>query len=386
MTAEEKEFLLEFFGDFGRILGNPDATKKNKETVARYYTDNPNDIFKCIEYGEVNKLPAFISVQPFISFRQVKGIEKLFFDFDTHEKSEEKELTEEELERRKKAIEQEVINFAFLLEEGKISIVRHRKIHPLILKTRKGFHVYIYFDKVYGDGKSTAFMKEVYAVIMEKIIEDYEKFYKKPIEYLDTDVTKDIHRFGRVPFSIHEKSGRKVVLMKYFINQLKLEEDVIHPVSAFRDYSLKEEDMIEAYHIAENRIGKKEKRIKKAQAEAKVNWENKHGYVGKIRPCFQKAFEAGKNPPHEQRLAMLREAWYADIKDIEGLINLYRNLYDFREEMTRYQCQYFIDNEGWRVPPDKCETMQKKGWCIYGECERYRRLHDETKQKEEPTK
>jgi hypothetical protein len=44
---KKEQFLLEFFGSFGRDLGNP----------ARWFTDNPNDIFSFIEECAQNKAP-----------------------------------------------------------------------------------------------------------------------------------------------------------------------------------------------------------------------------------------------------------------------------------------------------------------------------------------
>ena len=73
---DKETFLLEFFGNFGRELGNPNA----------YFTDNPMDIFPFIEKCTKNKLPSFISVNPRSAHDVVLGIEKLFFDFDSEDK------------------------------------------------------------------------------------------------------------------------------------------------------------------------------------------------------------------------------------------------------------------------------------------------------------
>lgn len=73
----KEEFLLEYFGMFGRELGNP----------KQYFTENPNDIFQFIEKCHVEKHPAFISVNPREAHEKVSGIEKLFFDFDYADKT-----------------------------------------------------------------------------------------------------------------------------------------------------------------------------------------------------------------------------------------------------------------------------------------------------------
>jgi hypothetical protein len=74
-TAEDhitkEEFLLEFFGAFGRDLGNPQ----------RWFTTNPTDLFPFIEECAENRVPAFISVQPnetqSTSFRNRESILRL---------------------------------------------------------------------------------------------------------------------------------------------------------------------------------------------------------------------------------------------------------------------------------------------------------------------
>ena len=75
--VSEEDFLLDFFGLYGRELGNPD----------QFFEDNPRKIFDFIKNSTSNKRPAFISVQPRIAHGQILGIEKLFFDFDYADKT-----------------------------------------------------------------------------------------------------------------------------------------------------------------------------------------------------------------------------------------------------------------------------------------------------------
>ncbi len=80
----KEQFLMEFFGSFGRDLGNPE----------RWFTDNPTDIFLFVEECAQNKTPAFVSVQPEKDKAFPLGIEKVFFDFDLCRKSEALSLAE----------------------------------------------------------------------------------------------------------------------------------------------------------------------------------------------------------------------------------------------------------------------------------------------------
>jgi hypothetical protein len=125
----KEQFLLEFFGSFGRDLGNPE----------RWFTDNPNDVFPFIEECAENKAPAFISVQPETDKAQPLGIEKVFFDFDYCKKSD--SLAEAEIQKRKSELRDEVKYF--LKQLGTLNI------KPLVVRTRRGYHVHVFFDSVY---------------------------------------------------------------------------------------------------------------------------------------------------------------------------------------------------------------------------------------------
>ena len=127
----EEQFLIEFFGNFGRDLGNP----------KQFFTDNPQDILEFVKRCAEEKKPAFISVQPRKAHRKIYGIEKIFYDFDYTNKS--LKLTKAQEEKRKKEMEEEVKKFIRMLE------FKWKILSPLIVKTRKGYHVYLYFDKVY---------------------------------------------------------------------------------------------------------------------------------------------------------------------------------------------------------------------------------------------
>ncbi len=113
----KEQFLLEFFGSFGRDLGNPE----------RWFTDNTLDMLSFIEECAENQLPAFMSVQPEKNKAQPLGIEKLFFDFDYCKKSE--KLTETETQQRKAELKEEVKHF--LKQLGTLNI------KPFVIKTRR---------------------------------------------------------------------------------------------------------------------------------------------------------------------------------------------------------------------------------------------------------
>lgn len=373
----EKEFLFEWFGFHGRDFGNPE----------QFFSDNPNDIFRLMIESEAGKKPAFMSVQPRNSHGVLFGIEKLFFDFDYADKTFIKKLEieikdekerEEILINRKAELIIEVVQFLEMLYK------RNPRIIPLIIKTRKGYHVYIFLDKVYIVENA----KEVYVALMKRIISNFGR----PLKYLDMNVVEDVMRLSRIPFSIHEKSGEKclIVKMKKTVDGYSFEPDKIRSLALFKVSGLGETDVGMAWKVARETIEERLERINEAQEANKENWEVVHGFVGEMRSCFKKALENGEMR-HQMRLAMLLEAWYSGKHTFEEIINVYRPLHDFDgdkvsgESKSRYQVQRFLDLEGYKGhPPYSCDKIQELGWCVREECPIYQRRlkYGEQSQKE----
>lgn len=357
----EREFILEFFGLHGRELGNP----------AQHFTDNPLDVFAFVEENNKNKFPSFISVQPRSSHGKIVGLEKLFFDFDTSKKSD--NLSAEEIES--KTIELEIEMKKFLNY-----IVTELEIKPLVIKTRKGYHIYIYFDRVYMLPVSKEEYREIYKTLMNRFISAYESRFNKSLEYFDPVVNEDIFRLCRIPFSIHEKSGEKCIIVGY-----DLKPDKLRSVEFFKLYGLKEKDIENAYKIALSTLEVKAKLTLERKNRNKDNWQITHGFVGKIRSCFLEAQKVGEMC-HEQRLAFLLEAYYSGIQTIDGLIELFRPMHDFDEAKTKYQIVWFFDhNIHLKRKPLKCSTIKSKGWCISNRCEIYRMKGCENGSKQKET-
>jgi hypothetical protein len=352
--VSETEFLLEFFGLFGRDLGNP----KQK------FTDNPQDILIFVEENNKNKLPSFISVQPRKAHDKIFGIEKLFYDFDYGNKSD--ELSEKEIGRRKEELKIEVKKFVGLLMDWKPNI------QPMVVKTRKGYHVYIYFDKVYSINGTAEFIKEVYATLMDIFSGAYESLYGK-LKYLDPDVRKDVKRMSRVPLSIHEKSGQKCEFMK--LKNLNFETDKVRGLGYFKNDGLKEENLKKAIKETERKLLKKKAEAEKKKEEDKQEWEMGHGFIGRIRPCFQVRMDSGEMG-HAQRRALLVEAYYSGYNTEEKMVELFRCFHDFdgdklSNSTCRYQIHYWFERE--KPKPYECKTIQEHGWCLGEKCEIWKR-------------
>ena len=356
----EEEFLFEFFGNHGRILGNPPFEGKK-----RYFTDNPNDIFKCIEFAKTNKLPAFISVQPFRNFSTIAGIEKIFYDFDYGSKSD--KFTEEEIIKKSKELDEEVAKF--------INMLLLVKITPLIVKTRKGYQIHIFLDRVYSLNCEKDFYRDLYKTLMGEIIDRYERYYSDKLKYLDYSSYGDVIRVCRIPLSIHQVSGEKCKILKLNQKTMKFEEEKLRGIGHHKIFGIKEFDVYAAIKKTEKkRKIEKEEREKNLKEFEEIKKYNNDQF--KIRACFENSINLHEMP-HSQRLALLSEAWYAGYRNSSQLIELFIKMNDFDIEKTTYYIEYFLKRRDYeKYPPYRCSTIQNKGWCLKSnQCEIWRKKY-----------
>jgi hypothetical protein len=332
---KKEQFLLEFFGLFGRDLGNPE----------RYFTDNPTDIFPFLEECAKNKLPAFMSVQPEKDKAKPLGIEKLFFDFDYCKKSE--KLTETETEKRKAELKDEVKHFLKQLDT--------LNIRPLAIKTRRGYHVHVFFDSIYEINNELEFWKQVYKQLQYGLLQDCN------YRFIDHSVLGDINRMCRIPLSIHEKSGEECTI----VNTL-LEQDKLRSVEYFKLYGLKQKDLLVAMDKARE-FEKFRQQKQRKYVTRNLTFESSNG----IRPCFVKAMNSGEMC-HQQRLALLQEAYSLGFHSPESIIDIFKCFNDFDESITEYQVNWFLVNRVGKdeIRPYSCRTIRKYGWCLGDECPR----------------
>jgi hypothetical protein len=349
----KEEFMLDYFGYLGgRDLGNP----------KQFFVDNPNEIIKFVNENNAKKLPSYCSVQPRKEHKKILGIEKLFFEFDYGHENE--KLSDKKIEEKKVELEQEVKDFVSFLDSQNIS--------PLIVKTRRGYHVYIYFDHVYDvTDSSEEFLRELYVTLIETIISRYFCFRKNGgLKYLDEACVKDVYRMARVPFSIHEKSGEECILVELKNNSFN--KSKIRGIAIQRQKGLKEEDFERAIKETKAKLKKRENIFMVKREQQKQNWIIKHGFVGKIRPCFIHTLKSGEMP-HQQRLALLIEAWYSGYRTEDDLTLLFTPLHDFKDSITRSQVRWFLKNGKWKTKPYRCSTLIKLGYCIGKKCPYWRK-------------
>jgi len=85
-------------------------------------------------------------------------------------------------------------------------------------------------------------------------------------------------------------------------------------------------------------------------------------------PCIKKIYNAmlkGENLSHHERFA-IATFLLALGADTEYLVDLFRNLPDFNEKITRYQIEHLAGKRGSgrRYSPYNCENMRSRGLCV----------------------
>jgi DNA primase large subunit len=101
--------------------------------------------------------------------------------------------------------------------------------------------------------------------------------------------------------------------------------------------------------------------------ERNLTFENSEG----IRPCFVKALNSGEMS-HQERLALLQEAYSLGFHSPASIIDLFKCLNDFDDSITHYQVNWFFTNKVDRdeIRPYSCPTIRRYGWCLSEECPR----------------
>ena len=368
MTKEE--FWLEFFGNYGRELADP----------KQYFTDNPNDIIKFVADCTEQKKPAFISVNPRETHGIVAGIEKLFFDFDYGSKKD--DFTPEEIAIKSAELTLEV--------EAFIDWLKSKNIIPLVIKTRKGFHVHVYLQNLLVlQTYDLDVYRKMYELLQLSLLRRFGRLKEYREQYFDTSVLGDVKRVCRIPLSIHQKSGEECYLVDN-IHFGKITKGKIRGIGQYTPYR----DVSWVYPVAVQAVAREKEELAKKLAELKIQreqnkdrWEMKHGFIGQVRPCFEAQIEKGEMG-HPQRLALILEAYFANYDTPDKLNEFFSRFRDWDGDQPSSKCRdqidYFFEVTVPKIAkglrPYACKTLQEKNWCIYNDCPLYRK-RKEYKQK-----
>jgi len=360
-----EKFFIDWFGNFGRELGSnvphPFGTcPEGHEKSRRMFTDSYKEYLDFVRWCKVNQRACWITGQPMRYYGMPLGIEKIFLDFDYKGLKKNQNMTKTKRDKVKKQV---------------IEFVESLPAMPLIVATRKGFHVYVFLRRVYEfKSRDFAFAKDVFGVIgltllgVPKLYEQLEVDDKKKWKYLDFSPLGDIVRMARVPLTAHEKTG---VICQ--ILDRNLEPTKIRSLDFYRSYGLQEDSVREAAEIVKDYYEIKAKREQiRIKTGVNVFSDNGRSFQGQMRPCFTKRLRSGEMV-YQQRLAFLIEAYYSGIQKEEELVDLCRNFGDFVDRISRYQVRYFLAHNPEKFPPYRCKTIERLGWCLKSECQIYRK-------------
>jgi len=188
-------------------------------------------------------------------------------------------------------------------------------------------------------------------------------------EFLDDKVIGDLMRFARVPLTRHEKSGIPCEIVDENLKSTK-----VRSIDFFKIYGIPESFVKNTIENLENRQHKEHQRREKQLADFKEKSVSQNGrfYKKEIRPCFKMRMEKGEMN-HAQRLAWLAEIFHNGYNTPDKMLELCRQTFnDFIEEKSTTQIKDYFEHERYNYPPYKCETIRKKGWCLYDKCPLYK--------------
>jgi len=316
------EFLKEWFGIYaGRELGDPQ----------RFFTDRYEDLIDFVAKCRAEKKPCYMSVQPYFKRDWVYGLEKLFFDFDS------KEDTSKAWKEAEAFAE---------------NLIEYYGVLPFItFSGGKGYHVYVFLKNTVAFPNHRAdLVKKVYERLQRKLLKGLN------FETLDQNVIGDLKRLARVPYSVHEKTGKlchPIALNHQFYDPKSLE--------IYREHGLDTSLIREVI----KEITSREKIRKPARSKI-------HASNSKIRPCI---LEALKQPledeeGHLMRLAIARE--YLNLGySVDEVAQLFKTQSDYGDgRKSRYYVEYLKRHPS---KPVRCKTIQELGFCLGDSCEIYRR-------------
>ena len=357
------KFWTTWFGIQGRELGSTvphgfGIHPKDYKESHRMFTNDPKVYLQFIDWCIENKNACWITSQPMRAYNTPFGLEKLFFDFDYHLK------------------ENEVMTPAKREKVGSMvtKFVEELEVEPLIVGTRKGFHVYVFLRKVYEvEERNIEFAKEVFGVLclsqikINKLYQELSEEDRDKWKYLDFSPLGDIMRMARVPLTPHEKTGAICQILDGNLKPTKVRDLDLYKGYGLREDAIREAvETVKTYH--KRKIVKEWGQIDRgAKSLYKTNGE----FKGQLRPCFTERLKLGEMQ-HQQRLALLTEMWWSGYKTKEAMLQVCRQFKDFTEKESMNQINDFFKHERWKFKPYRCDTIKSHGWCLKSECSMFR--------------
>ena len=271
-----------------------------------------------------------MSVQPYRSRDVIFGLERFYFDFDC-----EKDPDKAWKEARKFACDLNMYYYAKPL---------------LVFSGCKGYHVYLWlWSTVETTTHRSEFVKAVYDRMQRKLLKGLK------FETLDPAPIGDIKRLSRVPYSLHDKTGR-------VCQPVNLDGEPI-TIQSLEEYW---------------RHGLGRRFLEKACREVKLreSWvktrrpQRAFKPTGQVRPCIEAALKVplDRGEGHKMRIAIATEYLNKGFS-VPQVVDLFGSQLDFNESKTRY---FIVDIQRKSYAPFRCKTIRDLGFCLGTSCPIYK--------------
>jgi hypothetical protein len=195
----------------------------------------------------------------------------------------------------------------------------------------------------------------------------------------------------RIPTSIHQETGEECYLVKR-IEGDKIIPDKLRGIDYYRLHGLKEDAWIYAVQKAVDKITKDKADRLKSEQERELRhedeWEMAHGFIGEIRPCFERRIVSGEMC-HQMRLALELEAYWAGYNTFDKMLEVFKRFHDYDGDKPNSTChtqiEWFfktkvpeIERSGkWK--PYRCTTLEDLNYCDKNKCPIYQRRLEKAK-------
>jgi hypothetical protein len=300
---------------------------------SRQFVSDTEDFLGYVESCRQNRSACYLSVQPYKERNTVQKIEKLFFDFDSSGNLEQ--------------AWQDVKKLSDCLKQyyGAESLV--------VFSGSKGYHLYTWLINTVEIENSLS-GKSFYRILQRKVAAGLK------LPTMDPTVVGDIKRLSRVPYTVHEKSGKLCVPVT--VNQgpalvPKLDGYRIHGLSRKFIELCKEEA---------------DKQLEKTSSPTGERPAFNGSYSCKdVRPCISEALNQSlqKKAGHLMRVAIGREYLNAGFQ-VSEIVQFFQAQNDFDRDKTRYYLEYLQSN---KYRPFRCRTINGLGFCLGSKCPFYRK-------------
>ena len=287
MSHGHEEFWRSWFGLYSREVGSP----------YRGFCPSSEEFLSFLKRNNVPNSPSFMSVQGYSDRNQPSVLERLFFDFDCKEDPE-------------KAIA-EAKDFA-----EKIGRFYGAKAF-LVFSGSKGCHVYVWLHALEFLPKQAVLVKESYRHLQLKLLKGLR------YETVDPQVIGDLARLSRVPYTLHDKSGRMCEPLA-----------PVQDLEVYRKNGLS--DQLLRTTLQESRLALE---AQEKKTKLTTPFRGAKGTRKQIRLLIEKA-QRGEQLEHKERLAIVCEL-LATGKNDDEICQVFALQEDFGDgRITRYMVEH----------------------------------------------